>query len=276
LIRLLGVLALVFGLTSVALAAAAAKDDTGFAGAVPGLAGKTWVEILSQIFPDIVVTERGYASATEVIDLRSIGPGDDSWVKCGDEIKFLDRDARPVRLSGQDYVIVTVTIEDDCVGPIGLFDAAGKLVDAVNIRGDQHVSFSGDYVRPLGSDAALVTASVWHDNSGQSYDITSLVLAKPGGFSVIGEVLAFGSRDCRSQFTEEAKIDPAPGTGPMLWIDGAVTRRAQRLAADCETKTGPESKTTFSGYWRWNAKKSAYEPHTRELDLLDKWNEKRF
>jgi len=274
-IRLLGVLALVLGLIPAASPAAAATDDE-FAGAVPGLAGKTWVDVLSQIFPDIAVMDRGYATATEVIDLRSIGPGDDSWVKCGDEIKFLDFDARPVRLSGQDYVIVTVMIEDDCVGPIGLFDAAGKLVDAVNIRGDQHVSFSGDYVRPLGSDGALVIASLWHDNSDQSYDITSLVLAKPGGFSVIGEVLAFGSRDCRSQFTEEAKIDLARGTGPMLRIDGAVTRRAQRLAADCETRTGPESKTTFNGYWRWNAKKSAYEPHTRELDLLDKWNEKRF
>ena len=271
-IRLLGVLALVFGV----MPAAAATDDHDFANAVPGLGGKNWVDVLSQIFPDIAVTERGYASATEVIDLRSIGPGDDSWVKCGDEIKFLDRDARRVRLSGQDYVIVTVMIEDDCVGPIGLFDAAGKLVDAVNIRGDQHVSFSGDYVRPLGSDGALVIASLWHDNSDQSYDITSLLLAKPGGFSVIGEVLAFGSRDCRSQFTEEAKLDLAPRTGPMLRIDGAVTRRAQRLAADCETKTGPESKTTFNGYWRWNARKAAYEPHTHELDLLDKWNEKRF
>lgn len=275
-IRLLGVLALIFCLMPVALAAAAAKDDTDFAGAVPGLAGKTWVDVLSQIFPDIAATDRGYASATEVIDLRSIGPGDDSWVKCGDKIEFVDRDARPVRLSGRDFVIVTLTIEDECVGPIALFDASGTLVDAVNIRGDQHVSFAGDYVRPLGPDGALVIASLWHDNSSQSYDITSLVLARSDGFSSIGGLLAFGSRDCRSQFIEGAKIDPALGTGPMLRIDAAVTRRTQRLAADCETKIGPEAVTTFNGYWRWNAKQGAYEAHTRELDLLDKWNEKHF
>ena len=50
-------------------------------------------------------------------------------------------------LAARDYTIVTVMIEDECVGPIALFDDKGKLVDAVNIRGDQHVSFSGEYVR---------------------------------------------------------------------------------------------------------------------------------
>jgi hypothetical protein len=106
----------------------------------------------------------GYATAGEVIDLRSIGAGDDSWIKCGDTIKLLDRDARPIRLGGRDYTIVTVMVEDECVGPIALFDDKGKLVDAVNIRGDQHVSFSGEYVRPLGSHG-----NQWCAASGACY-----------------------------------------------------------------------------------------------------------
>jgi hypothetical protein len=93
---------------------------------------------------------------------------------------------------------------------------------------------------------------------------------------VIGDVPAFGSPTCRGQFTEEAKIEPASGTGPMLRIDAAVKRRTQRFAADCETKRGPEAITTFSGYWRWNAKKGAYEAHTHQLDLLADWNQKHF
>jgi hypothetical protein len=140
--------------------AGAVLNDDDFGSIVPGSAGKTWIDLLSQIFPDIVVDPRGYATASKVIDLRSIGAGDESWVQCGDTIRFQDRDARPVRLAGRGYLIVTVMIEDDCVGPLALFDDAGKLVDAVNVRGDQHVSFSGDYVRPLGPEGALVIASL--------------------------------------------------------------------------------------------------------------------
>ncbi len=170
---------------------------------------------------------------------------------------------------------VPATIEDECVGVIALFDSAGKLVDAVNVRGDIHVSFSDDYVRPLGAEGALVIAHNWHDNSEQSYDSDSLILVKPGGFSDIGDVLAFGSRDCRSQFTETAKISLTP-MATMARIDVEIKREANKLAEDCTTKTGPEIRTIFNGYWRWNAKKGAYEAHTRELDLLDKWNEKHF
>ncbi|MBV9964340.1 MAG: hypothetical protein JO008_01465, partial [Alphaproteobacteria bacterium] len=206
--RFVGLLVLAL-LVSVA-PAAAALDDHDFGGIAPGTAAKTWVDLLAQIFPDIAVDPRGYATASKVLDLRSIGAGDESWIQCSDAIKFQDRDARPVRLAGRDYLIVTVTIEDDCVGPLALFDDAGKLVDAVNVRGDQHVSFSGDYVRPLGPEGALVIASLWHDNSSQSYDISSLVLVRPEGFSSIGDVLALGSRRCGDKsgelLLEEATI----------------------------------------------------------------------
>jgi hypothetical protein len=275
-------LALILGALLVALPAAA--DEAGpFDVAVPGLPGKTWIDLLTQIFPDIAATPRGYAEASEVIDLRSIGAGDESWVRCGDKIGFYTRDGRPVRLAGRDYLIVTVLLEDDCVGPLALFDDAGELVDAVNVKGDQHVSFSDDYVRPLGPNGALVIASLWHDNSSMSYDISSLLLATPAGFSTIGNVLALGSRMCGEDgkngelLLEESKIRVVPNGDPLARIDAAVTRSLQRLDADdCKTKIGHEVKTTFDGYWRWNVSKRAYEAHTREIDLLDKWNEKHF
>jgi hypothetical protein len=276
--RALAAVVLLLG-TMVAHPVGAALDDHGFTGTVPGVPGKTWLDLLSQIFPDIAEEPRGYASASEVIDLRSIGAGDDSWVKC-DKINFFDRDARPVRLSGRDYVIVTVMIEDDCVGPIGLFDASGKLIDAVNIKGDQHVSFSGDYVRPLGPDGALVIGSLWHDNSEQSYDGTSLILALPSGLASIGGALALGSRACGADdksgelLLENTTVRVVPDGRRLARIELETRRSIQRLAGDCETKIGHEAKTSFDGYWRWNATADAYEAHTRELDLLEKWNEK--
>jgi hypothetical protein len=279
--RTLRELALALGVLFAPLAAAqAAGDEAGFAGEVPGLAGKTWIDLLSQIFPDIAATPDGNAVASDIIDLRSIGTGDESWIKCADKIELRDHDAQRVHLAGRDFLVVTVRLEDECVGLIALFDDAGKLVDAVNVRGDIHISFGENYVRPLGANGALVIAHNWHDNSEQSYDSDSLILVKPDGFSDIGGVFAFGERDCGegpgSQFVEEAVIRVVPDGMPMARIDAEVRRTIQKLAKGCDTKIGRAIKTTFDGFWRWNAAKGAYEAHTRELDLLDHWNEKHF
>jgi hypothetical protein len=270
-----------------ALAGTPAKAELikDFAASVRDIPGKTWLDLMSQVFSDIAAApapDTG-ATATDTADaLHSIGGADDSWIGCRDRIEIAHLEFYPLRLLDQDRLIVAPSIADDCVALLALFDFNGNLIDAVNVKGDQHTSVSADFVRPLGRagpigpPGALATATNWHDNSDQSYDSTMLLLVKPDGFSEIGGVLAFGNHDCRSQFTEQAKIDPALGTGPMLRIDAAVTRRTQRFAADCITKIGRETVTTFNGYWRWNAKKAAYEDHTRELDLLDKWNEKHF
>lgn len=256
-------------------AAPTARADSDFAAEVPGLAGKSWIDLLSQVFTDIAASDGG-ATASDIIDLRSIGTGDESWTKCADKIELRDHDAQRVHLAGRDFLVVTVGLEDECVGLIALFDDTGKLVDAVNVRGDIHISFGENYVRPLGANGALVIAHNWHDNSEQSYDSDSLILVKPDGFSDIGGVFAFGERDCGegpgSQFTEEAIIRVVPDGSPMARIDAEVRRSTQKFAKDCSTKIGRPIKTIFNGFWRWNASKGAYEAHTRELDLLDKWN----
>jgi hypothetical protein len=281
--RRLGALLLAAGLVLAALPAVAAPPHGDFTGGVPGAPGKTWIDLLSQIFPDIAASSDGEADAGEVNDVRSIGSGDDSWVKCGDKIHFRSHDARPVRLAGRDYAVVTVTIEDECVGLIGLFGGSGKLVDAVNVRGDIHVSFSGDYVRPLGAGGALVIAHNWHDNSEQSYDADALILVKPDGFSAIGNVLAFGARGCGENgkpgelLLEQSKVRVAPNGDPLARIEVTVTRSLQKLAADdCNRTLGQPVSTIFTGSWRWNAEKNAYEAYAPALDSLSKWNEKRF
>ena len=269
-------LAVLLAPLAAAKAATTTRADSDFASEVPGLAGKSWIDLLSQIFPDIAETPDGNTVASDMIDLRSIGTGDDSWAKCDDKTEFRDHDGQRVHVAGRDFLVVTVGMEDECVGLIALFDDSGKLVDAVNVRGDMHISFGENYVRPLGANGALVIAHNWHDNSEQSYDSDSLILVKPDGFSDIGGVFAFGERDCGegpgSQFVEEAVIRVVPDGTPMARIDAEVRRTFQKFAQDCETKISRPTKTTFNGFWRWNAAKGAYEAHTRELDLLDKWN----
>jgi len=278
-------IALIFGAALIfAAASATAEIIKDFTLPVRDIPAKTWLDLLRQVFPDVAAATAPQtgAVATDMTAIHSIGGADDSWVNCGDRIEIDSLQFYPLRLLDQDRLILTLALPDDCIALVVLFDYQGKLVDAVNVKGDQHADISADFVRPLGRagpvgpPGALVTATSFHDNSDQSYDATMLLLVKPDGFSLIGEVLAFGNHDCRSQFTEETKIDPVLGTGPMLPIGAAVTRRTQRFAADCDTKRGPGTVATFNGYWCWNAKKAGYEPRTRALDWLAKWNEKHF
>jgi hypothetical protein len=240
---------------------------------VPDMAGRVWADLLTQLFPDVTASNEpdAFATAMEMNDVRSIGVADDSWNFCGEKIGLKDFDAKVVRLGDRRRWVVTITMADECAALLALFDETGKLVDAVNVRGDMHVSYEG--VRPLGPEGALFIAWNWHDNSSQSYDDPMLVLVKTAGFSSIGRLPAFGSRSCREQFTEQPIITVTPAA-PMARIDAQVKRRTQKFAADCETKIGGEGLVTFDGYWRWNTKKGAYEPHLKELEALFDWNRK--
>jgi hypothetical protein len=201
-----------------AISAAAPTPISDFTAAVPNMPGKTWLDLLRQLFPDVAVSSRfGLAAvATKVAPLRSIGSADDDWVQCGDHIEFRTLDARPVRLADRWYRIVTLAVPDDCAAPLALFDDTGTLVDAVNIKGDQHVSFSGNYIRELGPSGALVIVSNWHDNTSRSYDRTMLILARTEGLSSIGDVLALGSRDCAqgTSMGEETTVRVTRGAAP--------------------------------------------------------------
>lgn len=277
LLRLLVALMFVIALTRPLVAAPAPGDIGDLSDTVPGIPGKTALDLLRQLFDDIAAStdSRTIGTATRMVKLRSIGAGDDSWIGCGDRIDTEYAHAHPLQLGNQQRVVMVVALADECAAPLAMFDGDGKLIDAVNLRGDQHLTFSGDYFRPLGAAGALIIGHNWHDNSNQSYDLDSLVLAGPAGFSALGSIFAFGSRDCRSQFTEDATISTIPAK-PMARIEVAVKREARKFAEDCETQRGRTVTTTFNGAWRWNAKKNAYEPHTRELDLLADWNQKHF
>jgi hypothetical protein len=275
--RSLATLAIAIPLVHPVLAAPAPGDIGDLSDTVPGISGKTALDLLRQLFDDIEPStgSRTIGSATQMADLRSIGAADDSWIGCGDRIGIEYAHAHPLQLGDRQRVVMVVALADECAAPLAMFDGDGKLIDAVNLRGDQHLTFSGDYFRPLGSAGALIIGHNWHDNSNQSYDLDSLVLAGPAGFFALGDVFAFGNRDCQRQFTEDATISTIPAK-PMARIEVAIKREARKFAEDCETQLGRTVTTTFNGSWRWNSKKNAYEPHTRELDLLADWNQKHF
>ncbi len=51
-----------------------------------------------------------------------------------------------------------------------LFDADGRLLDAVDVVADMHTSMDNAGPEPLGGGAAVVGIRNWHDNSSESFD----------------------------------------------------------------------------------------------------------
>jgi len=65
-------------------AAPAPGDIADLTEPVAGTSGKTGLDLLRQLFSDIEARpgSNSIGSATQMIDLRSIGAADDSWIGC--------------------------------------------------------------------------------------------------------------------------------------------------------------------------------------------------
>ena len=243
-------LLLVVALVAMPAVAARAQIVEDLSTPVPGVPGKSWLDLMGQVFTGLEASNEPNvaAKATGLVDkVHSVAGADDSWVSCRDQIKIASLEVYPLRLGGEQRLVAAPSFADKCATLVALFDDKGVLIDVINLSGDQHGGLGTNFLTPLGPAGALVTASTWHDNSSQSYDETILVLVKPDGFSSIGVVLTVGTHSCGRQFTEEAEVGTAPGTGPMRRIDAAITRETQHFGTDCETKIGRMVKMTFRG-----------------------------
>jgi hypothetical protein len=253
-------------LLAVLAAGPAAADpvfDLGTKAPVPS--GKTWRDLLSQIFPGLR-QEPGKDGKTGdffhgKVSLRPIGK-EAFGGECPDpgEIEYLE--FADVSISGKPRLIVGVTTEDPCFGVLALYDAGGenKLLDAVDIQQDAQYAFGENFVRPLGPDGQLVVADSMHTTTSMSPDNDVLVLATADKLSLIGNVDAQSERDCdhHRAVGEDPYVVIWPDYGPFDRITGYVKRSVQRVAEDCQTPQGKPTITISRIDWRWNAAKKAY------------------
>jgi hypothetical protein len=268
---------LMLGVASVfATIPAGAESIDDLTKAVPDMPGKKWLDLLRQLFPDAVASDPypNRLLAHRMIAVRSLGFAGDQWIMCGDDWD-VGVEAQSYRLAGKTRTIVLLKGGDDCADIAALFDEKGKLVDAVNVKGERYTVMMIGEVRPLGRLGALLTVESGPDVTGKAGSDTAFILIQVGGFAVIGTVHRTNSRTCREEVGEGISIDVVP-EGPMARINVEQQRSIQQFAEDCKTKLDKETRTIFKGYWRWDAAKGAYEPHLDELKTLADWNEKHF
>jgi hypothetical protein len=266
----LAVLALAVALTA---APAAAMDIQVFDldTKAPVMAGKTWAELLRQVFPDLrQETEKdgtiGYAVG-EQNNLRPIHK--DTWNDaCPEPSPKIDHiEYADVEISGHPRVIVGVTTEADaCFGALALFDATGeaKLLDVANIQQDMHYAYGPDFARRLGADGQLVVTGSFHLNSDGAFDDELLVLANADKFSLIGDIEADSEWDCEHhrRISEDPYVMITPDYGALDRITGYVKHAVQPVGEDCRAPAGNPKVTITRTDWRWDAARKAYRKVT--------------
>jgi len=255
---------------AVALAAApaAAEEpvyDLGTKAPVPG--GKTWRDLLGQIFPGLTQEPGANGRTSDFIhgkiDLRPIDKeafGGD----CQDQplrIEYVE--FAQMEIAGHMRLIVGITTDGDaCFGALALFEGTGdsKLLDVVNIQQDANYVFGPNFVRPLGLNAQLVVVDSFHTTTSVSPDNDVLVLATEDKLSFIGNVDGQSERDCdrHRAIAEDPYVVTWPDYGPFDRITGYIKRSVQRVADDCRTPQGNPAVTITRTDWRWSAAGKTY------------------
>ena len=255
-------------IVALVLAALPAAADTvdDFTAAVPGIPGKSWVDLLRQLFPDITIGPKNEAVVHGDISLRSIEEDGAFTDECPEALKLRSFEFSQTRISGKSRLIVGIATDGDaCVASLALFEGSGdgKLLDAANVKQDKNYSFGHDFARSLGPDGQLVVVTNFHTNAGEGYDTETLILATADKLSSIGSVFAKGEIDCRRSIAQETTISLAPDYGPFARITGYVKTSIRRVASDCQTPQGKEMITIDRFDWRWSTARRAYRKIAR-------------
>jgi hypothetical protein len=256
--------ALVAIVLAAAPAAHAGNSVTDFAEPVPGLGGKTWLDLLRQAAPDLKVdgaSDDRHLTGTLDKPLRPLSPaGEKRETPAPVDIASLD--ATRLDIGGKARWIVLGQGNSFEATPLMLFEASGegRLLDAVDVVGDMHTSMEENAPIALGGGAALAVVRNWHDNSEESYDALTLALVAGDRFSLIGETGGVGARTAAARDAEGVSFDVRPERGRALAsIVTTVTHEEQRFAADGQTPLGRPVVQKSQRIFRWNAAKGRYE-----------------
>ena len=242
----------------------AGNTVTDFAAPVPGLGGKTWLDLLRQAAPDLKVdgpSDDRSLKGTLDKPLRPLSPsGEKRETPAPVDIASLD--ATRLDIGGEPRWIVLGQGDSFKAAPLMLFEAdgAGRLLDAVDVVGDMHTSMEETAPVALGGGAALAAVRNWHDNSNESFDDLTLALVAGDRFTLIGEAGGDGARTATARDAEGVSFDVRPERGRALAsVVTTVTHEKQRFAADGETPVGRPVVQKWQRVFRWSAAKGHYE-----------------
>ena len=246
-----------------ALAAApAVAEEVADLTAASGIAGKTWIELVRQALPGIAPGPNGGVVVRGKIKLRPIDKEPPPGGDCPDPVAIQALEVARPRIANKERLIVGVAIDgDQCAAPLLLLegDGQGKLLDAANVKQDEHYFFPPDFVQPLGAGGQLVVVNGGHTKAGEGFETRILVLATEAKLAYIGGVSAHNQGACQSETWEKPTIRTAPRPTGFAEVAAEVESTVKRKGADCVTPQGKDTVTTTRTLWRWIPAKRGYK-----------------
>ena len=150
-----------------------------------------------------------------------------------------------------------------------------KLLDVMDVKTDR---FSGFYERPSvfhltpQSDAFLVMSS--HSNAGESYNDLSVLFLNHDRIETITNMFLFDTQGCGATFTQTPSFRVLPGNSQYPNVLVTVKVKKDADSPDCDRPTRGYVKT-FQALYQWNAVKEEYRTTSKQLEALDRFNQKR-
>ena len=257
-------------------------QDVGLSSPVQSGSKTTYFELLRELFPDL----QRDASAHRSIPFRSLSEprkleaveGDirfefkPYWFKSGGRRLLL----LWVNLKAEDANAGTPYAGEADVLAVYSLEPGVRLLDALDVKTDRFTGFWQD--RPVfhldsRSDAFIVYSTHW--NAGESYMSLEMLFVDAGRLKTIASQFLYETQACGANYTEKPEFRAVADAGrkyPKVLVSVKLIKKPDEAA--CERLTRGYARY-YRGLYRWNALKGRYESNSRQLDSLDKFNEKR-
>lgn len=280
------VLLMVGGLRVEAHGAAAgeqASQDVELTSRVQGGSGTTYLDLLRELLPDL----RADSTAHGTIPIRSIAEPRKREPITGD-ITF---DFKPYwfKSEGRRLLLLWVDLKSDeanaetpyqgeavVLAVFGL-EPSARMLDAMEVKTDRFTGFWKDrasFALDRRNDAFVIYSTHW--NSGESYMSLEMLFVDAGRLKRIASLFIYETQGCGMNFTETPTFRAAADAGrkyPKVLLTVKVKKGADE--DECEHPTRGYIKY-FQGLYRWDASKGRYERSSRQLERLDRFNQRRF
>jgi hypothetical protein len=249
---------------------------------VPGAPHTTYFDLLRKPFPDLTPDAKAHKS----IPLRSLSEPREAAAVEGD-IEF---DFKPhwFMSEGRRLLMLWVNVRAGGVNQETPYEGEAvvlavyrlgpkvELLDALDVKTDRFTGFWED--RPTlrldaHNDAFIVYSTHW--NSGESYMTLDMLFVDAGRLKRIAGRFLYNTQGCGVGFDEKPYFHAAADPGrkyPRVLV--TVRLRKAPDGAECDRRTRGYTRY-YRGAYRWNPSRGRYETSSRQLDALDKFDERR-
>lgn len=263
-----------------ALGASSHSED--LSSRVPGAPEVTYFDLLRKLFPDLTPD----ATAHKTVPLRSLSEPRERAAIEG-EIEF---DFKPFRFKseGRRLLMLWVSIKAESANQSTPYEGEAEvlaiyklgpkveLLDALEVKTDRFTGFWED--RPTfrldaRNDAFIIYSTHW--NAGESYVSLDMLFLDAGRLKTIASRFLYSTQGCGVSFDEKPYFRAGADPGrkyPRVFVTVRLKKEAD--GPECDKRTRGYTKY-YRGVYRWNTAHAGYEGGSRQLDALDKFDERR-